>query len=88
VQQPKCDFPIEYEAVLGNGSPLPKAYFSFYNDANSLGIREMSLSFGMNESPKVDNYTVYIKAKIENRIDGQKKIVSTLKLTFKIRETQ
>ena len=48
----------------------------------------MSLSFGMNESPKVDNYTVYIKAKVDSRIDGQKKIVSTLKLTFKILETQ
>ena len=30
----------------------------------------MSLSFGMNEAPKVDNYTVYIKAKIESSIDG------------------
>jgi hypothetical protein len=41
----------------------------------------------MNEEPKVDNYTVYIRAKVENPTDGEKKIVSTLKLTLKIRET-
>ena len=48
----------------------------------------MSLTFGMNDSPKVDNYTVCINAKLENKTDGQKKVFSTLKLTFKIRETQ
>jgi hypothetical protein len=88
VQYPRCERPIEYEALLENGSPLPKAYFSFYNDLNSLGIREMSLSFGMNEAPKADNFTVQIRAKVESENDGQKKVVSTLKLTFKIRETQ
>ena len=65
-----CERPIEYDAILDNGSPLPKAYFTFYNDFNSLGIREMSLSFGMNEVPKVDNYTVFIRAKVENPTDG------------------
>jgi hypothetical protein len=42
----------------------------------------------MNEVPKVDNYTVFITAKVDSESDGQKKIVSTLKLTFKIKETQ
>ena len=46
------------------------------------------MSFGMNEVPKVDNYTVHIRAKVESDIDGQKKIESTLRVTFKIRETQ
>jgi hypothetical protein len=48
----------------------------------------MSLSFGMNEVPKVDNYTVQIRAKAESETDGQKKLVSTLKLTFKIKDTR
>ena len=48
----------------------------------------MSLSFGMNEVPKVDNYTVQIRAKTESETDGQKKLVSTLKLTFKIKDTR
>jgi hypothetical protein len=48
----------------------------------------MSLSFGMNEVPKVDNYTVQIRAKAESETDGQKKLVSTLKLTFKIKDSQ
>ncbi len=70
MQYPRCERPIEYDAVLANGSPFPKAYFNFYNDLNSLGIREMSLSFGMNEAPKVDNYTVHIRAKVESENDG------------------
>jgi hypothetical protein len=90
LQYPKCERPIEYEALLENGLPLPKAYFTFYNDVNSLGIREMSLSFGMNENeaPKIDNFTVQIRAKVDSQSEGQKKIVSKLKLTFKIIETQ
>jgi hypothetical protein len=39
VQYPKCDRPIEYDAVLANGDPLPKEYFTFYNELNPLGIR-------------------------------------------------
>jgi hypothetical protein len=70
VQYPRCERPIEYDAVLENGSPLPKAYFNFYNEVNSLGIREMSMSFGMNEVPKVDNYTVKIRAKVESESNG------------------
>jgi hypothetical protein len=62
VQYPRCERPIEYEALLENGYPLPKAYFTFNNVVNSLGIREISLSFGMNEITKVDHYTVYIRA--------------------------
>jgi len=70
VQYPRCERQIECEALLENGSPLPKAYFTFYNEVNSLGIREMSISFGMNEAPKVDNYTVKIRAKVESESDG------------------
>jgi hypothetical protein len=29
----------------------------------------MSLSFGINEVPKVDNYTVHIRAKVESESD-------------------
>ena len=83
-----CEREIEYDAVLWNGQPLPRAYFTFYNDVNSIGIREMSLSFGANEVPKVDNYTVTIRATVPSDNDGQKKIVSSLKLTFKIRQTE
>ena len=70
MQFPSCERPIEYEALLENGSPLPKSFFSFYSDFNFVGIREISLSFEINDSPKVDNYTVLIRAKVENNTDG------------------
>jgi hypothetical protein len=85
-QKPRCEQRIEYEARLENGSPLPKAYFTFNNEVNSLGIRELSLSFGMNEAPKVDSYKVEIRAKVENKTYGQKLIASSLKITFKIKD--
>jgi len=47
----------------------------------------MTLSFGMNEVPKVNNYTVLIRAKVESGSDRQKKMVSTLNLTLIIQDT-
>lgn len=58
---------------MWNGAPLPRAYFQFFNDINSLGIREMSLSFGTNDVPRVDNFTVMIRATVAGDSDGQKK---------------
>ena len=46
----------------------------------------MSLFFGMNEAPKVDSYKVLISGKVENKTYGQKLIVSSLKITFKIKD--
>jgi hypothetical protein len=85
---PLCEKDIEYEAPQWNGQPLPKQYFSFYNDVNSLGIRELSISFGANDVPRVDNYTVIIRAVVPNDNDGQAKVTAFLKLIFKIRQTE
>ena len=48
----------------------------------------MTLSFGMNEVPKLNNYTVQIRAKLESGRDRQKKMLSALNLTFKIQDTK
>jgi hypothetical protein len=48
----------------------------------------MTLSFGMNEVPKVNNYTIKIRATLESGRDRQKKMVSALHLTFKIQDTK
>ncbi len=67
---------------------MPREYFTFYNDLNSLGIRELSISFGAKEVPKVDNFTVVIRGIVESDSDRQYKVSHSLKITFKIRQTE
>jgi hypothetical protein len=58
--------------------------FFFYNDINGLGMHDMSITFGSKNVPKFDNYTVVIKATVQNEEENVK-VQAFLKINIKIR---